>query len=87
MRIVKVSDVSINPNKIKDKLPIIHKVLKDGSSETICGIKFPKNTTCKDELVTCNKCKRMIKNKIVHKITLFKKKKKCRRRNDKSRYC
>ena len=84
---MKVSVGSINPYKILANLPIIHKVLKDGSSETICGVKFPKNTTCKDELVTCNKCKRMIKNKIVHKITLFKNKKKCMRRNDKSRYC
>ena len=43
------------------KLPTIHKVNESGSLETRCGVRLPNNTTTQDEMVTCWKCKRSIR--------------------------
>jgi hypothetical protein len=34
----------------------IHKVLVQGSNQTVCGVNRPKNTTVDSPLVTCKKC-------------------------------
>lgn len=39
----------------------IHKVLVQGSNQTVCGVSRPRNTTVDAPLVTCKKCKHINK--------------------------
>ena len=41
----------------------IHKVMKSGSSDCLCGVRLPQNTTIDDGLVSCQKCKKRLKGK------------------------
>lgn len=51
-------------------MPKIHKVRKEETS-CLCGVRLPKNTSYSTDLITCAKCKALLREGQASKFVLF----------------